>query len=119
MQAQVARAALQERHRHRQVQRRPQTRQVAHEELVLQGLGGGAEQRAGAAQQRRHEIGVGLADAGAGLDDERAALLDRRRDRERHLALHLALGVIRIDRRERALARQRALDSVLQRARRR
>ncbi len=72
MQAEIARPALQQRHRQRQLERIAQARQVANEELVLERLGGGAEQRARAAQERRDEIGVGLADAGAGLDDERA-----------------------------------------------
>ena len=108
VQAQVARAALEQRHRHRQLERVAQARQVAHEELVLERLGGGAEQRSRAAEERGHEVGEGLADAGSGLDDERLAVLDRGGDGERHVALDRALGVVRIDRRERAVGAEGA-----------
>jgi len=118
VQAEIARTPLQHRHGHRKLERVAQPRQVAHEELVLQRLGGSAEQRAGAAQQRRHEIRERLADAGARLDDERAALLDRGRDRERHVALHGALGVVGVGGGERARAAERVPDRVLQRRRR-
>ena len=76
LQAQVAGAALQQRQRHRQAQRIAQARQVAQEELVLQALGGGADQRAPARQQQRHQVGEGLADAGAGFGHQRAAFFD-------------------------------------------
>jgi hypothetical protein len=117
MQAEIARATLQERHRHRQVERAAKARQIAEEELVLERLGRGAEQRPGTAEQRRDEVGEGLADAGAGLDDERATLLDRGRDSERHVELDRAFGMIRIDRCERAGGAERELDGLLQLAR--
>jgi hypothetical protein len=41
--------------------------QVAVEELVLQGLGAGGDDDLAAGQQRRHQVGEGLAGAGAGL----------------------------------------------------
>ena len=71
--AQVAGAALEQRHAHRHAQRVAQARQVAQEELVLQALGGGADQRTPARQQQRHQVGEGLADAGAGLGHQRLA----------------------------------------------
>jgi hypothetical protein len=118
VQAEIARAPLEERHRDRQLERAAQARQVANEELVLQRLRRGAEERAGAAEQRRDEVREGLADAGAGLDDERAALLDRGRDGERHVELDRALGMVRIGCGERAGRAERVRDRFLQRRRR-
>ena len=55
--AQVARAALGQRHRHRDVQRLDEPQRVAQEELVLQALGRRADERTRAArQQRRDEV---------------------------------------------------------------
>ena len=114
VQAQIAGAALQQRQRHRQPQCLDQPRQVAQVELVLQALRRGADQRAGARQQRRHQIGVGLADAGAGLDDQRLAALDGLRHRHRHALLHVALDIARIDLRQRAAGAEGLRDSGLQ-----
>jgi hypothetical protein len=77
----VVRAAFEQRDRDRQLQRVAHERQVALEELVLQCLGAGGHDHLAAVQQCRDEIGEGLAGAGAGLGDERAAPGDRRRDR--------------------------------------
>ena len=52
-------------------------RQVALEQLVLQRLGAGGHDHLAAVEQRRHEIGEGLAGAGAGFGDQRAAPRDR------------------------------------------
>jgi hypothetical protein len=119
VQAEIARPALQQCDRDRQLERAAQARQIADEELVLQRLGRSAEQRARAAEERGNEVREGLADASAGLDDERAAPFDRIRDGERHVALHGALGVARVGRGERARAAERVPDRLLQRRRRR
>ena len=49
-------------------------RNVAEEELVLQGLGAGGDDDALAGAQGGQQVGQGLAGAGAGLDDQVAAL---------------------------------------------
>jgi hypothetical protein len=65
--ADVVGAALEQRDRHRHLQRGAHRRQVAVEELVLQGLGAGGDDHLAAREQRRHQVGEGLAGAGAGL----------------------------------------------------
>ena len=57
------------------------------EELVLQGLGAGGNDHLAAREQRRHQVGEGLAGAGAGLGDQHAIAGDGRRDALRHLEL--------------------------------
>ena len=76
VQAQVTRAALEQRGAHRQAKDVDQPRQIPAEQLVLQRLGGGGQQDPFAAQERGHEIRKGLPDAGARLDDQHAALGD-------------------------------------------
>ena len=66
--------------RDRQLERVPHERQVALEELVLQRLGAGGDDHLAAVQERGDEIREGLAGAGAGLGDERAAPGDGGRD---------------------------------------
>ena len=68
-------------------------RQVAVEELVLQRLGAGRDDHLAAGEQRRHEIGEGLAGAGAGLGHQHAAAFDRLDDRLRHLELLRARAI--------------------------
>jgi hypothetical protein len=73
MVADVVRAALEERERHRELERVAHERQVALEELVLQRLRAGGDDHLAAVEQGRHEIRERLAGAGAGFGDQRAA----------------------------------------------
>lgn len=114
VQAQVARAPLEQRRAHRQLERLDQTRQVAAEQLVLQGLGGGRQQHALAAQQRRHEIRESLAHAGAGLDHQHAAVLDGAGDGQRHFGLPRALAELFCRTRQDAALREGVAHLVLE-----
>ncbi|MDR8855949.1 hypothetical protein FEP87_02222 [Burkholderia multivorans] len=69
--AQIVRAALQHRDRHRHRERVAHGRNVAQEQLVLQMLRASRHDHLAAPQHCRHEIRIGLAGAGAGLDDQR------------------------------------------------
>ena len=60
------------------------------EQLILKGLGGGADQATLAAQQDRHQVGKGLAHARPGFDDQVALGLQRLPYRQRHPGLGLA-----------------------------
>ena len=71
--AQIVGAALEQRDARRAAERRGHQRQVLGEELILQRAGAGGDQHAQARQQRRHQVGEGLAGAGAGLDHQRFA----------------------------------------------
>jgi len=69
--------------------------QVLVEELVLQGLGAGGNDHLAARGQGRHQIGKGLAGAGAGFGDEHRLFPDGRGDARRHLhllATHMKTG---------------------------
>ena len=63
-----------------QTERRFHRRQVAMKELVLKRTGSGRDHGPCTRQQQRHEIGEGLAGAGAGLGNQTAALRDGPRD---------------------------------------
>ena len=65
--------------------------EVALDELVLQGEGRGGDDDALVVEHRRDEVAQRLAGAGAGLDEEVAALLHRLGDLGRHLHLAVAL----------------------------
>ena len=82
--AQIVRAALEQRDACRHADGAGHQRQVLVEELVLQGARAGGDEHAPAGEQRGHEIGEGLAGAGAGFDHERRAIFQR----ERHPAGH-------------------------------
>jgi hypothetical protein len=103
VQAEIARTPLQQRDADRHLKSGTQARQVAQEELVLQVLGRGADESTGAAQQHRHQIGVGLADAGSSFDDQSGARLDRFGDGSRHAQLLVAFDVVRVGLSERAV----------------
>jgi hypothetical protein len=77
VQAQVVGAAFQERDARRPAKRLRHRRQVAVEQLVLEGARARRDDHLPAGQQRGHEIGEGLAGAGAGLDREQAARGER------------------------------------------
>ncbi len=79
--AQVVGTALQQRTAQAHAQRRPHARQIAVVELVLQRAGAGGDDGLQPRQQRRHQIRIGLAGAGAGLGQQHVALLERLGDR--------------------------------------
>src|SRR5262245_22644681 len=70
MPAEVVRASLEQRHPDRAPERGAYRRQVAVIELVLQSARAGRDDHASAREEHRHEVSVGLARAGAGLDDQ-------------------------------------------------
>src|SRR3546814_1835636 len=70
--AQVVRAALEQRGLDADPQRVAHPRQVAVVELVLQRAGAGGDDGLQPRQQRRDEVGEGLAGAGAGLGQQHA-----------------------------------------------
>ena len=72
VQAQIAGAAFQARNAQRHAQRLHQPWQVTQIKLILQGLGGGGDHHALAAQQGRHQIGKSLAHARAGFSHQHA-----------------------------------------------
>ena len=87
VEADVVGAALEQRRARARGERLAHRRQVAVEQLVLQRLGAGRDDDLAAGEQRRHQVGEGLAGAGAGLGDQHAVALDRLVDRLRHLEL--------------------------------
>ena len=95
MTAQVVRAALEQRGLQARTEHFAHARQVAVEELVLQGLGPGRHDHAQPREQRRHQVGEGLAGAGAGFHDQLLVVGDRLLHRRRHALLHLARGEVR------------------------
>jgi hypothetical protein len=65
-------------------------RQVAEEQLVLQGLGPGGNDDLAPRHQGGDQVGEGLAGAGAGFGDQDIALVDGRGHRAGHALLRLA-----------------------------
>ncbi|MPN27519.1 hypothetical protein SDC9_174953 [bioreactor metagenome] len=70
--------------------------------LVLKRLGCRGNQHAPAAQQRRDQIGKGLADARTRLDHQAATVLDRLRHSSGHAPLLIAPAKVRKRLRQRA-----------------
>ena len=64
-----------------------QPREVALDQLVLEGQGRGGDHDPAVVQERRHEVGQRLAGAGAGLDEQVGAVDHRVGDRLGHLDL--------------------------------
>ncbi|MFM2067995.1 MAG: hypothetical protein RLZZ584_2904 [Pseudomonadota bacterium] len=87
MQAQIGTATLEQGQACRHTQGCGQAWQVAAVELVLQALGGGADESAQAAEQHGHQVGIGLAHAGSGLDHQHVAVAQRRGDGIGHVDL--------------------------------
>ena len=87
MQTQITGAPLQQGHANGQPQDLGQPRQVAREQLVLQGLGRGRQQHPLTTQQGGHQIGVGLAHTGTRLHHQRAPFCDGLSHRNGHLGL--------------------------------
>ena len=80
-------ATLEQRHGDRRSECLAHRRKVACKELILERLGAGGDDDFAACQQCGHEVGEGLAGAGASLDDEHFLLLDGLRDCLCHLNL--------------------------------
>jgi hypothetical protein len=74
-------------------EQRLEKRDVAEVELVLQGLGAGRDDDAAAGSERWEQVGEGLAGAGAGLDDQMAALFEGALDGFGHVELAGAVFV--------------------------
>jgi hypothetical protein len=92
MNTQVVRTPLEQGDPGRTGHRFAQTRQIAQEQLVLQVARSGRDDHFTAGQQRRHQVGEGLARAGARLGDQLPASLQRGRNPLRHLELLASLG---------------------------
>ena len=84
--ADIVAAPLEQRGRHRRGQR-AHARQIARKQLVLQRAGACGNQHLAALDEGGYKVGPGLADAGAGLGDERGAVLDGLADGLRQLDL--------------------------------
>jgi len=84
---------LQQRNPGRRLQRLADHWQVLVEQLVLQGLGTGRDDHLAARTQRRHQVGEGLARAGAGLGDKNRTAVDGGGDAFGHLDLLLAYAI--------------------------
>ena len=80
---------------------------VAEVELVLQGLGSGGDDDALAGAQGGEQVGEGLAGAGAGLDDQVAALCESLFDGSRHLQLAGAVFIGQRRARQNAAGREK------------
>ncbi|MNQ62192.1 hypothetical protein D3C85_765300 [compost metagenome] len=85
--ADVVAAALEQRGGHRRGQRGAHARQIAREELVLQGARAGGNQHLAALDEGGYKIGPGLADASARFGHQRGAVLDGLADGLRQLHL--------------------------------
>ena len=105
--AQVAGTPLEQGHAHGHAQRVTQPWQVAQEELVLQALGGGADQRAAARQQQGHQVGEGLAHARASFGDQGLAAVQGLGHARSHLVLRRTRAVARIAAGQGAVDRER------------
>ena len=110
VQAEVAAAALEQGATHGRAHHLGQAGQVAPEQLVLQGLGGGGEQYPFAAEQGGDQIRVGLAHARAGLDHQRPALLQGLCHCTGHVQLPLPRGIAVPGMRQQALGPKGAAD---------
>ena len=103
MPAQIIGAALEQSHFDGGAERAREHRHVAAKQLVLQRARPGRDDDAASGQERRHEIGEGLAGAGSRLDDQRFAQGECTPDRRRHGGLLRAVGITGNDPRQRAV----------------
>ena len=110
VQAQITAAPLQQGLAQRQAQQAGEVRQVTREELVLQVLGSGRYQYALATEQRRDQIGKGLAHARAGLHHQRLAACDGIGHGTGHVQLAIALAIGWIVTCQRPIGRQHVGD---------
>ena len=103
VQAQVAGAPLEPRHPQGQAQGLDQARHIAQEQLVLQRLGGRGNEHPLAAEQGWHQVGESLADAGARLDHQHAAVFHGARHGQGHGRLAGAWAKVRLCTRQPAI----------------
>ena len=94
VQAEVAAPAFEQGTAHRHTHHLGQTGQVAPEQLVLQGLGGGGQQHPFATEQGGHQVSVSLADTRAGFHHQRPTLFQGLRHGAGHGQLLLPGGVV-------------------------
>ena len=90
--AKIVCPALEQCHAHRNLQGVAYLRQVAVINLVLEMARAGRDECLLARKQYRHEVGEGLAGAGAGFGDEYVRIAEHALDRCRHLALRGTRG---------------------------
>ena len=90
--AEIVGASLQQGSPHRNAERGPNQRQIAMKQLVLEVARPGGDQDLAPGEDGRHQIGEGLACAGARLADECAALLHERCDPLGHRLLLRTMG---------------------------
>ena len=109
MRADVVGAPLQQGDGRRHAECVAHRRQVAVEQLVLQGLGAGGDDHLAAGQQRGREVGEGLAGAGAGFGDQQAVGCDGRLHFARHGDLLFAQAVAGNGLRERAVGGEKSV----------
>jgi hypothetical protein len=88
--AQIIGASLEQRHARRPSQGAGQQRQIAVKELVLQRACAGGNHHTQARQQRRYQVGKGLAGAGAGLHQQHSRAVRAALDARGHLLLRRA-----------------------------
>ena len=108
--AQVIAAAFEHGDPHRPADDGAEQRQVATEQLVLQRVRAGRDDRAPFEQQQGQQIGEGLADTGARLDDRMPARLERSDDELRHLLLCGPIGETRQALGERAVGAEHVVE---------
>ena len=112
MLAQVAGPALKQGGTHRQAQGLGHLRQIAVEQLVLQGFGRGGQEHGLAGQQGRDQVRKGLANTGAGLHHQVAAVRRQLGNRLGHGALAIAHDESRPDAGQRAVSSETCQDAV-------
>ena len=108
--AQVIAAAFEHGDPHRPADDGAEQRQVATEQLVLQRVRAGRDDRAPFEQQQGQQIGEGLADTGARLDDRMPARLERSDDELRHSLLCGPIGETRQALGERAVGAEHVVE---------
>ena len=108
--AQVIAAAFEHGDPHRPADDGAEQRQVATEQLVLQRVRAGRDDRAPFEQQQGQQIGEGLADTGARLDDRMPARLERSDDELRHPLLRGPIGETRQALGERAVGAEHVVE---------
>ena len=92
VEADVIRAALQQRGGNRNTQRLDDGGNIAAKKLVLEIFGAGRNDHLAARLQRGNEVGVSLAGTGAGLRDQHPGALDGSVDFLRHFDLALTVA---------------------------
>jgi hypothetical protein len=104
--AQVVGSPLEQRHLDRRLERLTDGGDIAREELVLQVAGTGRHDDLSTRKQRRHQISIGLAGAGAGLGDQHAIVGHRRSDALGELELLAAQAIAGNTGRQRPICRK-------------